>query len=64
MSRTAQSDGHLSISMPVTGVEYGHRQVEPFLLGLLPDTDDAKMSIAKQVGGIGATQYRCCQEWD
>ncbi|MCL1899460.1 MAG: HipA N-terminal domain-containing protein [Promicromonosporaceae bacterium] len=40
----------VSLSMPYQGKMYLHRQVEPFLLGLLPDREETKRAIGAESG--------------
>ena len=40
----------LSMSMPVTGIEYAQKVVRPYLFGLLPDSEDQRAAIAKEYG--------------
>lgn len=41
----------LSLSMPVTNRTYGHKVVNPYLFGLLPDGEGQRMAIAQEYGG-------------
>ena len=41
----------LSLSMPPSNKPYGQKQVDAFLLGLLPDNEDVRRSVAQRVGG-------------
>lgn len=40
----------VSLSMPIVGETHGHRTVEPFLLGLLPDKEDIKQTMGREFG--------------
>lgn len=45
---TAGTADSISLSMPAGGGTFGHRVVEPFLLGLLPDRQATKEEIARE----------------
>ena len=43
----------LSLSMPLTATEYGHKTVTPFLWNLLPDREATLRQIADEHGATG-----------
>lgn len=48
--RLAEDSYPLSLSMPLTAAEHGHKEVEAFLWGLLPDTERTLDRYAKTFG--------------
>ncbi|MFV0252109.1 MAG: type II toxin-antitoxin system HipA family toxin [Beutenbergiaceae bacterium] len=59
--RAGETATALSLSMPVAGVAYGRRQVEPFLLGLLPDSPVALTALGRRFDVSGRNPFALLQ---